>query len=140
MTVRKCLMQKFLIFLCVTMAASASAKAIDVLHCADTGAIGYQWRDGKPTATRYVPLNFVVKIISPTERVIDSPSRDYNDETYRCSERSHPPGILACARITSATSYPINFNGNRYERIGNVSAHVGGAPDLYVAYGICEPF
>ncbi|HEY5609440.1 MAG TPA: hypothetical protein VIM38_13995 [Alphaproteobacteria bacterium] len=32
---------------------------------------------------------------------------------------------------------PIIFNGDRFERVANYGAHVGGDPDLYVAYGAC---
>ena len=32
---------------------------------------------------------------------------------------------------------PIIFNGGRFERVANYGAHVGGDPDLYVAYGAC---
>ncbi|MBT5455410.1 MAG: hypothetical protein HOK82_02305 [Rhodospirillaceae bacterium] len=133
-------MQRLLIFCCLTIMACSPAGAIEVLHCTDTDAIGYQWKNGMPSATRYVPLSFVVKINGPTERIIDSPSRDYNDQKYRCSALENPPGTLACARMNSATGYPINFRDNRFERVGNLSAQIGGSPDLYVAYGQCEPF
>ena len=114
--------------------------ALEVLHCADIDAIGYQWKNGKPNATRYVPLNFVVKIVSDTERVIDAPSLDYNSDTYECRHLKTPRGVLACARRGSLTGFPINFNNNNYERVGNLSAQIGGMPDLYVAYGRCMPF
>ena len=133
-------MKKTLICCCLTILLCSPALALEVLHCSDTDAIGFQWKGGKPNATRYVPLSFVIKIISKTERVIDAPSPDYNSDTYRCRQMDKPKGLFACTRPDSLTSFPINFMGSRYERVGNMSAQVGGMPDLYVAYGKCVPF
>ena len=133
-------MRWFLIFGCLLIMICRPATALEVFHCSDTNAIGYQWRDGKPTATRYIPVNFIVKIISDTERIIDSPSMDYNDSKYSCRMLASPTGVLACARPGSITGYPINFSEDRFERVGNLSAQIGGTADLYVAYGRCEPF
>ena len=118
----------------------AGAAVEKILHCSDTDAIGYQWQDGTPKATRYVPIHFIVKIIGPTERVITSPSQEYRDTLYRCVATTEPKGALACTRPGAESNFPINFKGNDYERVGNMSRHVGGAPDLYVAYGTCVPF
>ncbi len=70
--------------LAVMMCGPAAAAVEKILHCSDIDAIGYQWQDGKPKATRYVPIHFIVKIIGPTERVITSPSQEYRDTLYRC--------------------------------------------------------
>ena len=118
----------------------ADAAVEKILHCSDIDAIGYQWQGGKPKATHYVPIHFIVKIIGPTERVITSPSQEYRDTLYRCTAAKAPEGVLACARPGAESNFPINFNGNDYERVGNMSQHIGGAPDLYVAYGTCKPF
>ncbi len=126
--------------LTVMMCGPAVAAVKKILHCSDIDAIGYQWQDGKPKATRYVPIHFIVKIMSATERIITSPSQEYRDTLYRCAAAKAPKGVLACARPGAESNFPINFNGNDYERVGNMSQHVGGAPDLYVAYGTCKPF
>jgi hypothetical protein len=119
---------------------AGAATVGKILHCSDTNAIGYQWRDGGPKATRYVPMHFIVKITGPAERIITSPSQEYRDTAYRCARAAAPEGVLACTRPGAESHFPINFRGNDYERVGNMSRAVGGAPDLYVAYGACEPF
>ena len=126
--------------LTITMCGPATAAVKKILHCSDTDAIGFQWRDGKPKATRFVPIHFIVKIIGPGERVITSPSQEYRDTLYRCTAAKTSRGVLACARPGEESTFPINFKDNDYERIGNMSRHVGGVPDLYVAYGTCKPF
>ena len=126
--------------LTLTTCGPAAAAATILLHCSDTDAIGFQWQDGKPKATRYVPFNFTVKITGPGERVITSPSREYRDTLYRCTSVKTPIGVIACARPGNENMFPINFKDNKFERFGSMGRHVGGAPDLYVAYGACIPF
>ena len=126
--------------LAMTACGSAAASVEKILHCSDTDAIGFQWQNGKPKATRYVPIHFIVKITGPNERVITSPSQEYRDTLYRCVTAKTRKGVTACARPGDESMFPINFKENDYERIGNMSRHVGGAPDLYVAYGTCKPF
>ena len=124
----------------VLLGANMPAAGMEILHCSDTDAIGYQWQDGRPKATRYVPYHFIVKIISKTERIIDGPNEEYNSERYTCTAVDDPGGVLSCIRPRARGVFPVNFRGDKYERVGNMSAQIGGAPDLYVAYGSCEPF
>ena len=133
-------MRHLLAVICVLILGSAPAAAQEILHCSDKGSIGFQWKDGKITPVQYVPYNFIVKVISPTERIIAGPGQEYIYIRYRCSEMSKPKGVIACARPDAPTTFPVNFKGRNYERVGNMSVHVGGDPDLYVAYGSCIDF
>ena len=112
----------------------------NILHCSDTSAIGYQWKKGVAKETRFVPMHFIVKIVSASERIITSPSREYFESVYSCAQSTSLKGVLNCTRKGAGSDFPITFKGKKFERIGNGSHHIGGSPDLYVAYGTCQPF
>jgi hypothetical protein len=127
---------------CLTLMAcgSATAAVTKILHCSDIKAIGFQWQDDEPKATRFVPIHFSVRLTGPGERFIIRPSQEYRDTLYHFVAAKSPKGAIACARPGNQNKFPIKFKDNNYERIGNMGRHVGGAPDLYVAYGTCKPF
>jgi hypothetical protein len=118
-------------------ALALPAQAQDVLQCVDTAVTGFKWEGaaGPPRVTAFQAQRFTVQLASMERRTIQWPTLSQPWD-YECMP-SVPGRALVCASTALPGLNPIIFNGDRFERVGNYSAHVGGDPDLYVAYGTC---
>lgn len=119
--------------------AALPVRAEQLLSCADIDGSGFTWDKESKSLKRvgFIPMSFTVKVVSKTERLIDLPTWGRSN-LYICQEL--PRGIIGCTWKDAPAVYPFLFNGDRYERVGNASQHVGGDPDLSVAYGRCLKF
>jgi hypothetical protein len=118
-------------------AAALPAHAQDVLQCDDAGLTGFKWDQGggaPPRQTAFQPQRFTVQVVSMERRVIKWQMLT-EPWDYECV--LSPGKALVCASTALPGLYPVIFNGDRFERVSNYAAHVGGDPDLYVAYGAC---
>lgn len=119
-------------------AAALPVQAQDVLQCVDTAVTGFKWEQGAagpPRVTAFQAQRFTVQLASMERRTIQWPTLSQPWD-YECVP-SVPGRALVCASTALPGLNPIIFNGDRFERVGNYGAHVGGDPDLYVAYGTC---
>ena len=120
------------------VAAALPAQAQDALQCDDAAVTGFTWEQGAaapPRVTAFQPQRFTVQVASMERRTIkwQTLSEPWD---YECVP-SVPGRALVCASTALPGLNPVIFNGDRFERVGNYGAHVGGDPDLYVAYGTC---
>lgn len=128
-------MNKYLAALAI--AAAMPAWAQDVLQCEDTDLTGFKWEQGAsapPRRTEFQPQRFTVQVVSMERRVVKWQTLD-EPWDYECVRG--PGRALVCATTALPGLNPIVFDGDRFERVSNYATHVGGDPDLYVAYGSC---
>lgn len=121
----------------IVIAAASPAAAQDVLQCDDTGVAGFKWEQGSaapPRRTDFQPQRFTVQLVSMERRVIKWQTLN-EPWDYDCVRG--PGRALMCTATALPGLNPIIFDGDRFERVSNYAAHVGGDPDLYVAYGSC---
>ena len=113
------------------------AFASEILKCTTTDSVGFFWeKDATVKRGAWPTSTFKVIVISQTKRQVRLPNSPFTSN-YVCRKRRE--NKIACVDEISPSSYPIVFQGLKFERVFNNSAHVGGDPQLSVAYGVCSP-
>ena len=126
---------RLIAFIPLAMSLAFPSAAREVLVCKDIDRVGFSWKnDGSVARAVWPPSSFRVIILSETKRQIklaNDPVR-YN---YNCVKGRN--NKILCVEDLVPSHYPVIFQGQNFERVINNSKHIGGDPQLAVAYGTC---
>lgn len=142
----------------VVLAGSALAEE-RVLHCAETGSVGFLWEEGQAEGqvTQFKGRRYVVKVKVLTSE--DRPPR-FRDEvemrtvTPTIGDTAGMSDILYCKRPYRFDPFaellvcndtkgldPWHFNGNKFVHASLLGTPVKGwDPNIYISYGTCTGF